>query len=346
MAVRFAIIGCGKITERLSLPSLDGFDGAEVKVLCDIKKSKAQNLKAMFNLDAEICTDWKKIIKRKDIDAVAVNTPNSLHAPMTIAFCNAKKHVIVEKPIATSMKEAHAMCAAADKSHVILMVEQTQRFDVIHETAKEAIDKGLIGKITNVKGRLGHSGPEYWNDKDRWYFDKKQSGGGAGVDVGIHILDLIRWLSGKEVSAVCANVTRLNKPYPVEDNVMCLLKFKDGSIGSFEASWTTGPYEVTTQFYGDKGKIKTSLGAEHPVTIELSRPKDRDPNCLWSEKPFYPEIPAKAKRVNAFIHFVDCIRKKKQSFISGKEGAKSLEVVLAAYESARTGKWVKLPLKG
>jgi predicted dehydrogenase len=344
MAVRIGIIGCGKISERASLPNLVNYkEKAEVKVLCDIVENKARDMARQFGCTgADITTDWKEAVKRPDIDAIFVNTPNYVHEEIAIGAAGAKKHILVEKPITISNKLAKNMINAAKKAGVFLMVEQTQRFDPVHKAAKDFINTGKLGKINMVKGRIGHAGPEYWaGGNEGWFSDKKLSGGGAMIDVGIHILDLLRWLSGKEVAEVCANIKTLEKPFPVDDNGSVLMRFTDGTFGHFEASWTTRPYEVMTWIYGENGKIHTSIGTEKPVHARLATTGEgKDPNSVLED--IYPEIGPGGGWENAIHYFVDCVLKGEKPFVTGEEGARSMAVILAAYESAEKGSWAKV----
>ena len=345
MTVKIGIIGCGKITERASLPNLTNYKNkCEIKCLCDIVKARAREKVKKFNLKGvDIVTDWKELVKRSDIDACFINTPNYLHEEMAVGACKARKHILVEKPITISNKAAKNMVSAAKSSGVLFMVEQTQRFDPVHQAAKKFIETGKLGKINTVKGRIGHAGPEYWaGGKEGWFSNKSLSGGGAMIDVGIHILDLLRWLSGKEVAEVSANIGTVEKPFPVDDNGSVLMKFRDGAIGHFEASWTTRPYEVMTWIYGENGKIQTSIGTNEPAVARMATTgKGKDPNCILKE--VYPEIAEEGGGwENAIHYFIDCIRKNEKPFIDGEEGGKSMAVILAAYESQESGRWVRV----
>ena len=344
MTVRVGVIGCGKIAERASLPNLVNYkDKVEVKVLCDIETAKAKALKDKFQLHGtEIESNWKKVVKRKDIDVIFVDTPNYLHEEMAVAACKNKKHVLVEKPIAIFAKAADNMAKAAKKNGVHLMVEQTQRFDPIHQAAKKVIDSGVLGKIHNVRGRIGHAGPEYWSEgKAHWFYDKKKSGGGAMIDIGVHITDLIRWFAGKKVTEVFATMLTIEKDVNVDDNATVLLKFEDGSKGEIECSWTTRPYEVMTFVYGSNGKMITSVGAEKPIKVSIvDTGKDKDPNCAIKE--IYPELGPGLPWENAVHYFIDCVIANKKPFVSGEEGRDTMAVINAAYESNAKGKWVKV----
>lgn len=343
--VRVAVIGCGKIAERASLPNLVNYKKkAVVKVLCDIDISRAKALKKKFKLSkAEIVKDWKKVVKRKDIDVVFVDTPNYLHEAMAVAACKNKKHVLVEKPIAIFAKAADNMARAAKKNGVYLMVEQTQRFDPVHQAAKKIIDSGVLGRVHNIRGRIGHAGPEYWSEgKAHWFYDKKKSGGGAMIDIGVHITDLIRWFAGKPITHVFATIRTIEKKVNIDDNATVLFKFADGAKGEIECSWTTRPYEVTTAVYGSKGKLLTSIGAKDPVRLyKVATGKGKDPNVPIKE--IFPKIVDKASGwQNAVHYFIDCVIAKRKPFVSGEEGRATMAVINAAYESNRSGKWVKV----
>ena len=344
MPVRVALIGCGKITERLALPQLARCSGAEVAALVDITRPKAERVAAQFGISScPIWTDWKSMLREAEVDAVAVNLPNALHAEVTIAALRAGKHVLVEKPIALTLAEADAMVEASRSHKRLLMVEQTQRFDPAHEVAHELLRGGSLGAVTQLRGRIGHAGPEYWaGSQASWLIDPRQSGGGALVDVGIHIVDLLRWLSGREVRRICCQAKTLQKRVPVEDNASVLLEFTDGTLGSFEVSWTTRPYEVATCFYGERGTLRTSIGSTAPVAVRYAD-LDGDPNQPLGNDA-HPPVPSSSRRGGAYAHFVECITTGTEPLVSGEEGRATLEVILGAYESAKTGGWVTLPL--
>jgi predicted dehydrogenase len=343
--VRVGIIGCGKITERASLPNLMNYkEKAQVICLCDLIESRAEEMAKKFNLSAaDIVKDWRKVVKRGDINCVFVNSPNYLHEIMCIEAARNKKHILVEKPLAISLKAAENMIKAVNKNSVFLMVEQTQRFDPVHQAAKKIIDSGILGRIHNIRGRIGHAGPEYWSEgKSQWFYDKKKSGGGCLVDIGVHIADLIRWFKGVPVEEVFACIQTLEKKVTVGDNATVLLKFADGTKGEFECSWTTRPYEVLTYVYGEKGKLITNIGSKRPIVVTLAKTaKGDDPNCILKE--VYPVLGAGNGWENAIHYFIDCVNRGRRPFVSAEEARETIKVILAAYESNKKGKWIRIP---
>ncbi len=133
----------------------------------------------------------------------------------------------------------------------------------------------------------------------------------------------------------------MEKKIPVDDNATVLLRFDDGSKGEFECSWTTRPYEVLTYIYGEKGKLVTSVGGKIPVLLsKVNTEKGKDPNNAVEE--VIPGIKAGNGWTNAVHYFIDCVISGEKPFVSGEEGTETIKVIAAAYESNRTGKWVKV----
>jgi UDP-N-acetylglucosamine 3-dehydrogenase len=338
--IRIGIIGAGKIAERTHLPQYGELKDVEVVAICDVIKKKAGRLAKMFNVP-HVYTDYKKMIKEAGIDAVSVCTPNFLHAPMTIFAAKNKKHVLVEKPMGISVKEMKQMIAACRQNKVKLMVEQTHRFDPAHEVLKDVVDSGIIGDVVSVRGKLGHSGPEYWSNDSPWFFEEKKSGGGVTVDVGIHILDVMRFITGKEIASVSGYMANLvKKKMKLEDNVEAALKFTDGTIGVYEASWTNSPYEVVVQLYGTKGKAMVNQANYDPKRVRVWTVDPKNPYSTIKEIEY--KVPAKSRNKGPIAHFIDCVFKGKKCVIDGTEGMKSAAVILATRQSAKTGKAVKL----
>lgn len=330
--IKIGVIGCGAISERKHLPHFAECSNGEVVAVADIGEERAREIAAKFGVK-DYYSDWKEVLRRDDIEAVSIATPNFLHGEMAVTAAKAGKHVLVEKPIATSLKAAGEMIEAAKENKVILMVQQTQRFSPRVQKVEELIEEGIIGRINTVRGRIGNPGPENWSPAGKWFFKRKEAFGGALADVGIHVIDLIRWIIKKEIKEVSAFLGTLEKKIEVEDNGICLFRFEDGCLGVLEASWTTKPGMAQVALYGEKGSMTVNLWGENPLTVNLS-----------SGKKLAPEIPPESRYGTPFQYFLDCIEKGEEPFISGEEGKKSLEVILAAYESGAARRIVNLPL--
>ncbi len=176
---------------------------------------------------------------------MSVCTPNFLHAPVTIAALQAGKHVLCEKPMATSAAEAAAMNAAAKASGKVLMIGQNQRLAPSHVRAKQMLHSGVLGRVISFRTNFAHPGPEGWSIEGvgGWFFQKEQAFVGAMGDLGVHKADLIRWLLGEEIVEVAAFVDALAGKVnsTVDDNAICLFRMAGGAIGSMTVSWSHQP---------------------------------------------------------------------------------------------------------
>jgi len=359
--IRVGVIGAGSIACRAHIPGLSPADsyeaslaisshgnngcvGTKVVAIADCDKAKAQAAATQFNVP-KVYENWRDLIADSEIDAVSVATPNCFHAEMTIAAAQAGKHVLVEKPMATSVVDADAMIKAARKAGVILMVEQTERFSPSHEVAKDIIDSGIIGQVSSVRTRSSHQGPDFWSPGSTWFFDKKLAGFGTMADLGIHKLDLIRWLIGDDVIEVAGFADTLcKKDCEVEDSAVAVFRFSKGALGVLEAAWTTDPSDSRTFIYGSKGNIILD-GPDSPIVVNFPTPQFKFnfslPPGKRTQSSFIPNIPTASRNGGVFRHFIDCIRTGKTPLSNGLEGRNSLAVVLAALKSSETRQFMK-----
>lgn len=338
--VKVGVIGCGAIAERLHIPEYVGSPDAEIVALCDVIKSKAQILATRFAPEARIYTEYKALLKDAEVEAVSVCLPNYLHGPVTIAALKAGLHVMVEKPMATSMNEARAMNDAARKAGKLLTVNQSQRLFPAHAKAKEVLDSGILGKILHVSAQFGHAGPEYWSPTGKWFFNKKEARFGAMADLGVHKADLIRYLTGKEVAAVNGFFERLEKKRAtVEDNFVSALKFTDGTVGTLAASWTVKGAEANqTILYCANGTLRICAVPGRPLIANLVNPECE----INFELPPPPTNAAGGWGLDIGGRFCRAIKGEEAPFCSGWEGMKSLEIILAAEKAALTGRTVTI----
>lgn len=360
--IKIGVIGAGAIAQRAHIPGLSpersryasmaagpyqygGCSDSQVIAVSDIDKLKADNVATKFGIP-NVYYDWRDLIANKDIQAVTIALPNYLHAEVAIAATNAGKHVLVEKPMATSLDEADRMIASAEEAGVVLMVEQTERFIPTHEVAKEIITTGQIGKIGFVRTRSSHQGPEVWSPGSGWFFKKDEASYGTMFDLGIHKLDLVRWLIDDEIEEVCAFSTTLFKQQcEVEDQAAAILRFSKGALCVLETAWTTNPPENATYIYGSEGNLK--FGGRMPLTIEFPTRNPLNfnftlPKGSISNATLKPLIPNESKVGGPFRNFIKSIKTGSKPLVDGHEGRASLAVILAALKSADLHQFVKL----
>lgn len=345
MALRFGIIGCGAIGQRRHIPECFNNPHTHIVALCDVNPDRVEEVAKKYEVTSTY-TDYRKMLAGEDLDAVVVGTPNSTHAPMSIAALDAGFHVLVEKPMAASLKEAKAMIDAAKKNKRFLMIGQNQRLMAPHVKAKQILDKGTLGKPINFQTTFKHGGPDGWSvdGGKSWFFRKKEAVMGVCGDLGVHKIDLMRFLLGQEIVAVNGFVDTLSKTYPgttkkidVDDTAFLSVKTSGGVIGTINISWTNyGRFEDNgTIIYCEKGVMLIGVDREYGVVVRYRNGKE--------DKFKTGEIATNTKQVGSGVMdmFVESIRKKKAPTIDGAEGYKSLAVILAALESSKSGKTVK-----
>lgn len=337
--LRVAVIGCGSIAKYRHLPEYKANNQVEIAAVCDIVAERAEEMAATYG--AKAYTDYKEVIALHDIDAVSVCLPNYLHASVSIDALNAGKHVLCEKPMATSKEEAEAMIEAAKVNNKKLMIAHNQRFVSSHQTAKEIIDSGKLGKIYSFKTTFGHPGPEAWSvdGAGSWFFNKEQAFIGAMGDLGVHKSDLMRYLLG-EFSEVGAFIeTNAKQNTEVDDNAVCILRTESGIIGTLAASWAyVSGGDNSTIIYGENGVLRLEADPEYSLIEEY-----RNGNVV-NHKLDKIQTNEEGGQTNSHVidHFIESIQENKEPLINGEEGLKSLQIILAALESQETKQIVSL----
>lgn len=338
--VRYGVIGCGSIARHRHIPECVANPKSQLAALADPVPRRAEELAADYP-NCQAFTDYKQMIKKADLDAVVVCSPNHLHAPMSIEALKAGLHVLVEKPMATTRPEAKKMIEASKKARRYLMVGQNQRLMPAHVKAKQILKSGDLGKPLSFRTAFKHPGPEGWSiDRNKsWFFDKKAAFMGATGDLGVHKADLMRWLLDDEFSEVGGIITTLDKRgpdkklIPLDDNAILHLKSKKGVVGSIEVSWTNyGIEDNSTIVYCQKGVMSLGTDPDWGVVVDYHDGR--------KEMHRVGKMASNVEQVASGIidSFTDSILKKKAPAIDGNEGYASLAIILTAMEAAKAGK--------
>ena len=240
------IIGCGKIAQVRHIPEYADHPQAKLAGFFDLNQDRARALAEQWG--GEAYSSWEELLADPAIDAVSVCVANNAHAQISIAALKAGKHVLCEKPMATTLEDCEAMVAAARESGKFLMIGQNQRLTKAHQKARELVENGTLGKILTFRTTFGHGGPETWSvdpGKNTWFFDKSKAAMGAMADLGIHKTDLIQYLLGETVVETTAQVTTLDKRgadgqlIGVDDNAICTYVLENGALGTTTPSAST-----------------------------------------------------------------------------------------------------------
>ena len=233
--LRVAIIGLGQIAKVGHVPEFRKA-GAEITAACDVSPESARQVCETFGIPRAY-TDWKEMLEAGGFDAVSICTPSAHHCAMAVESARRGYHVLVEKPMATSLAECDRMIDAAREHRVLLMISHNQRFIPAHLAAREIISSGTLGAPFLIQTTFGHGGPEHWSPTGQWYFDPKLAKLGVMADLGYHKLDLAQWLLGQDITGVSAFMRTFQKDTPLEDTAAGIVTFSGGAIGTIVASW-------------------------------------------------------------------------------------------------------------
>ena len=337
--INVAICGCGSIAELRHAPEFAGNPDVKLAGFYDPVTARADGLASRFG--GAVYPSAEALLTDPSVDAVSLCTTNVYHCRYALLAFEHGKHVLCEKPMAVTVEEGESMVRAAKQAGKKLMIAENQRLAPAHTKAREIIASGGIGKVLSFRTIFGHRGPEYWAvDKNRstWFFDRGQAQFGSVGDIGIHKINVMRWLLGDEVEEVQAVLLTLDKrdaagqPIGVDDNGAALLKFRNGVLGVLVTSWTYyGDEDVSTVLFGTEGVLRIYDDPSFPVTVTTRS----------GEKAFYKlgGIPTNEVQFKTGIidKFVECIVNDSAPFITGEDGLEDLKVVVAIAKASASG---------
>jgi predicted dehydrogenase len=326
MTERFAVIGCGTAALHIHLPLLRAA-GVEVTVFASRSRSSAEAACANWG-SGTVVDRWEDAVTRDDVDAVVITTPNAQHRDVAVAAASAGKHVLTDKPMARTTAEADEMIAAADNSSVVLVPFQNTRFMAPFVAAHDAVADGRIGEVTGVRAAFGHGGPQAWAPDATWFFDKELSGGGCLIDLGVHVIDLVRYVTADDITDVNALLTAspVGDGSGVEADAQLLVRLGRGAIGTIHASWSSRP--------GPDHQL-TIIGTEGTLHLDSRTALTLLPMSGDRERVALPE-----QTSSPLDEFLAAVRGERAPSVTAKDGRAAVAVVEAAYESARTGERV------
>ena len=344
--IRIAIAGAGAIAERAHIPALSSVADAQIVAIQSRTAEKAERVARALSPDdahrPKVYSNFDEMLAREHPDAVGIFTPNNLHCEFTVKALNAGAHVLVEKPMAPTAAEARKMVDAAAKSSRVLMVAMQRRFGGVERAIKDALTSGAIGKPNFIRARLSHGGPQLWAPGQKWFTTASEAGGGAMLDLGVHVADLAIWFMG-EVDSVSGQVGTLAKQIEVDDTGAMILHFKSGAIGVVEASWSSMPSLSAIEIFGSEGRVM----AGYPRNDISILKADGSPAPGFSREDvmsrFDPRdllAPSRALAEN----FIGAIQGRAKPSPDGIDGLRAVEAIEACYRSSRTGARIALPL--
>lgn len=335
----FGIVGCGVIS-KWHVNAISMIDEATLIGCADAKYEFAE--KFAENNNCKAFTSYDELLKCEDIDIVCICTPSGLHAEMAVKAANAKKHFIVEKPMAITTEQLDAVVDACEKNNIKGAVVSQMRFSESILRAKKAVEDGELGDILigDVYMKYYRS-PEYYASatwRGTWALD----GGGALMNQGIHGIDALQFIVGK-VKAVYGICKTLARDIEVEDTANVLVEYESGAIGTIQGTTSVSPgYPRIISISGTKGTIEITDGVITKFDIEGKQMEipERDPKKKNSSRD-PKEIPEDIHRLQ-FVDLINAIKNDTRPSIDVYEGRKPVDIILAAYKSSRTNQKVYL----
>jgi len=359
-SLKVGVIGVGGIAQVAHIPNYQKIEGVEVIALSDVNEIKLKEVAKKFSI-SKTFTDYKELLKLKEIEAVSICTPNFLHKEQAVASFKAGKHLLCEKPLALNATEVEEILREAKKSKKKLMVAFCHRFDATSKILRRFIDRQELGEIYYVKAsylrRRGIPG------LGGWFTTKKYAGGGPLIDVGVHILDLTLWLMGSPKPVLALGSTynkfkdqatdggwpplftrtadKFTGTFDVEDLATAMVKFENDSTLFLEASWA-GNSETGTSIslFGTKGGAYLNLpgGGGEELSVKFIIYKEVGGDLI----DIYPQIPSQDSYYDEISHFIECIREDKEPLTKPEEMLNVVKIIEAIYRSAEKGEAVEI----
>ena len=344
--VRFALIGAGVIGD-VHARALTQLDIADLVVIADLDESKAAIVAQKYGVE-EATIDVENLLRRGDIDAVTICTPSGVHADLAVAALNAGKHVVVEKPIDVSLEAADRIVAAEKTSGKIVAVISQHRFDKSTEKVTQAVRDGNLGRITSaIVSHAWWRGQSYYDSGD-WRGTWAIDGGGATMNQTVHTIDLMVSILGVPVEVFAYTACLAHERIEVEDAAVAVVKFDSGALGIIHATTAAYPgLDASLRIFGSKGSAVIAddeliyLHENSGEAPEIAMPDGTDLNQVGDEYRLTESRMGPAHRAQ-LADFVRAITGGSPVRVGTAPARTALSVILAMYQSAATGRPVKL----
>jgi len=315
----------------------------ELVAVCDVVEEKARSVASELGAK-KWYVDYEKLLRDPDIEAVSICTPDPLHRDPVVRAAEAGKHILLEKPLSTSLEDADAIISAVESAKVKLEIGLVLRFDPTYFRARKLVSEGTLGEPKSVHGRRVLSGPESLE-----YM--KRLGTSFPIFLGVHDFDAMRWIMSTEVKSVYAEGVKKSetaKKVHVHDAVWTLMRFQNDAIGCYETGGgRPKPYDVAKlELTGTEGCVVIDCFSE-TSGVGTMRQLDKQGLKAFSEVLYWPEAHGRVGGAlrDEVEHFARYVLDEEGPVTTLQDGRAATEVALAVHESLNTGRPVSLPLK-
>lgn len=342
--IKWGVIGCGGIADRRTIPGMLMAENAELIAVMDRDISIAKKIGEKYNV-TYICDSVEELLG-KDIDAVYIATPVFCHKEQAIAAMCAGKHVLIEKPVGMTAEEAKKLREIALKLQVKLGVGMMMRFHTHHQAIREMIIEGKLGNIVSIRVQFSCWYPKM---EGSWRQSKKLGGGGALMDLGVHCIDLLQYITNTKVCGVTALCETITFDYEVDDSASLLLKMDNGAHAYVDVNFNIpdNAAQSRLEIYGTKGSViaDNTIGQEEvgSVKVSLAEAVDYDAMQNRGNNCSYFLVPASGNMYSKEVESFSCsILADTEPVVKVEDAIFVQEITEAAYQSSELGKYIAL----
>jgi len=330
----FAILGAGMIAEyHAQAIAANHENGARLVAIGYYDPKRFIEIERRFGVP---CQTEQELLTNPQVDVICICTPSGQHAAQTIAAAQARKHVLVEKPMATRLEDADAMIAACHQNQVTLGVVFPSRTKPVFQRIHAAIQSGELGELTLGLVNLPYYRSQDYYDQAAWRGTWALDGGGVLMNQGIHQVDLLGWFMGNPVS-VQAHALTLQREIEVEDTLSASLRFANGALAAINATVTAAPgFPPRIEIYGTRGGVQTEGDTVMRWWSEDAPPKEDSvaapPSAAGAGAD--PRGISTAGHIAIVSDFIKALHEKRPPLVDGPEGRHSLAIVISIYQAA------------
>lgn len=345
--MRYALIGCGRISTNHIKAAMN--NQLEIVAVCDVVKERMERVLSKHGLEKDGAikryTDYHKMLEENDIELISIATESGIHGQIALECIGHGIHVIIEKPMAMSLKEANRIISLSEEKGVKVSACHQNRFNVAVQEMRKALEAGRFGKLSHGSVHVRwNRGREYY-EQAPWRGTWEQDGG-ALMNQCIHGIDLLRWMMGDEVESVYG-VTgqRFHTYLEAEDIGMAVVEFKNGAVATIEGTTNVYPrnLEETLYLFGEKGTVKLGGKSTNNIDVwDFADETDAD-----KRKKGLEEVTSNVYgngHTSLFSDMIEAIEKNRKPYVDAYAGRRALEMVLAVYKSQKTGEVIKFPV--
>jgi len=321
--VGLGIIGLGYIGKMHLRHGLK-LKNAHIVGVADVSKRALDEAKSLGV--KKTFTDYQQLLKEADLDSVIIGLPTHLHLDCAVKAIEAEKNVFLEKPMARNVQEAKEIVSAAQRHSVKLMIGYPHRFNSPFCRLKERIENGELGDVEIAYATFISSGPFFHRAVDyapspvpEWWFDRELTGGGVLVDLGCHLINLLRWYFGEiaEIRSYLGHRFNLD----LEDHAICMTQFESGTVASISVGWFSQEYQLRVDLLGSVKHASVQHSPENRLVAATQMLATGTSEFHW---PHFAELQ----------YFVNCITHDSKPSPSGEDGLKDLEAISLAYRNS------------